>query len=305
MTMASANNNNNDNNNDDRKNIQNTVKVIDVNSYKIRYCDYCSNVGSETKENQAENCEKTVVILQERSIEEWLNVASILAKKGFRLLIPELIGFRYHDKPVLEYTNDFFIYGFFKAFLDHLGISKASIIGSSFGAHIATEFAIRFSSMVEKLVLVSPEGMRGKTDRYIIAALYPEVTENVYEAFREMVYDANTLNQEIVIDFVNWMKLPNAKYRFMSTVLATRYAAKLKHRLSNIIAPTLLVCGDNDRMIPLQYPRQYDEIPIIKHVVIKNCGHIPHIEKPIELGKTIQDFLLDDNKQEGNKLPSR
>jgi len=141
MTVATANNNNNDNNNDDRKNIQNTIKVIDVNSYKIRYCDYCSNdssnVGSEAKENQAENCEKIVVILQERSIEEWLNVASILAKKGFRLLIPELIGFQYNDKPVLEHTNDSFIYDFFKAFLDHLGISKASIIGSSFGAHIA------------------------------------------------------------------------------------------------------------------------------------------------------------------------
>jgi alpha/beta hydrolase fold len=153
MTVATANNNNND----DRKNIQNTIKVIDVNSYKIRYCDYCSNgsssnVGSETKEIQAKNCEKIVIILQERSIEEWLNVASILAKKGFRLLIPELIEFRYHDKPVLEYTNDFFIYNFFKAFLDHLGISKTSIIGSSFGAHIATEFAIRFSSRVEKLV---------------------------------------------------------------------------------------------------------------------------------------------------------
>jgi pimeloyl-ACP methyl ester carboxylesterase len=292
MTVATANNNNNDNNNDgDRKNIQNTIKVIDVNSYKIRYCDYCRNVGSETKEIRSENCENSVIILQERSIEEWLNVASILAKKGFRLLIPELIGFRYKDKPVLEYTNDFFIYDFFKAFLDHLGISKASIIGSSFGAHIATEFAIRFSSMVEKLVIVSPEGMSGKTDRYIIAALYPEVTENVYEAFREMVYDANTLNKEVVIDFVNSMKHPNSKYRFMSTVLAARYAAKLKERLSNIIAPTLIVWGDNDKMVPLQYARQYEEIPESRLVVIKNCGHIPHIEKPTRFSDVLVRFL--------------
>jgi 2-hydroxy-6-oxonona-2,4-dienedioate hydrolase len=296
VTVASANNNNNDNNNDDRKNIQNTIKVIDVNSYKIRYYDYCSNdsssnISTNTEENQAVNCKKIVIILQERSIEEWLNVASILARKGFRLLIPELIGFRYNDKPVLEYTNDFFIYDFFKAFLDHLGISKASIIGSSFGAHIATEFAIRFSGRVEKLILVSPESMSGKTDRYIIAALYPEVTENVYEAFREMVYDANTLNEEIVKDFVNWMKLPNSKYRFMSTVLAARYAAKLKHRLSNITAPTLIVWGDNDKMIPLQYARQYEEIPESQLVVIKNCGHIPHIEKPTRFSDILVRFL--------------
>jgi 2-hydroxy-6-oxonona-2,4-dienedioate hydrolase len=220
-----------------------------------------------------------------------LGIASILARKGFRVLIPELIGFRYNDKPVLRYANDFFTYDFFKVFLDNLGISKASIIGSSFGAHVAIESAVRFSGMVEKLILVSPEGMRGKNDRYIMAALYPEITENVYEAFREMVYDPNTLNKEVVIDFVNWMNLPNAKYRFISTVLATRDAAKLKGRLYNITAPTLIVWGDNDKMIPLQYARQYDEIPESQLVVIKNCGHIPHIEKPTRFSDILVRFL--------------
>jgi hypothetical protein len=43
--------------------------------------------------------------------------------------------------------------------------------------------------MVEKLIPVSPEGIRGKNDRYITAALYPKVTESIYEAFREMSYD--------------------------------------------------------------------------------------------------------------------
>jgi hypothetical protein len=65
---------NNDNNDDILNNIQNAIKTIDVNSYKIRYCDYCkndsSNIGTETEENQAVNCKKIVIILQERSIEE-------------------------------------------------------------------------------------------------------------------------------------------------------------------------------------------------------------------------------------------
>jgi 2-hydroxy-6-oxonona-2,4-dienedioate hydrolase len=231
-------------------------------------------------------------------------MALILARKGFRVLIPELIGFRYNDKPLLQYANDFFMYDFFKVFLDSLSISKASIIGSSFGGHIAIESAVRFSGMVEKLILVSPEGIRGKNDRYIMAALYPEVTENVYVAFREMVYDPNTLNKEIAIDFVNWMNLPNAKYRFISTVLATRDAAKLKGRLSNLIAPTLLVWGEQDRMIPLQYSKEYDEIPKSELVVIRNCGHLPHIEKPIEFSKIIQDFLLaSDHKKNNANIP--
>ena len=55
-----------------------------------------------------------------------------------------------------------------------------------------------------------------------------------------MVYDVNTLNEELVIDFVNWMNIPNSKYRFMSTVLAARYAAKLKHRLPISLLQLLL-----------------------------------------------------------------
>jgi 2-hydroxy-6-oxonona-2,4-dienedioate hydrolase len=146
------------------------------------------------------------------------------------------------------------------------------------------------------LVLVSPAGMMKTStptlDRYIMAALYP-VYEHVYEAFSEMAYDSgDAVNEEIVMDFVNRMRLTNAKYAFMSTVLGIRYAPNLKGRLSNIIAPTLLVWGDNDRMIPLQYAREYEEIPKSKLVVINNCGHTPYVEKPITFNKIIMRFLV-------------
>src|SRR5215211_7321030 len=147
------------------------------------------------------------------SAERWSRVIPTLSKY-FHLIIPDIIGFGYSDKPAVDYTMDFFI-DFFRSFLDNLSISKANIIGSSLGGHVATEFAIRFNHMVEKLVLVSPAGMMKTStptlDRYIMAALYP-VYEHVYEAFSEMVYDSNTINQEILMDFVNRMNLPNAKY---------------------------------------------------------------------------------------------
>jgi 2-hydroxy-6-oxonona-2,4-dienedioate hydrolase len=106
-----------------------------------------------------------------------------------------------------------------------------------------------------------------------------------------MIYDPNALNKEMVIDFVNWVNLPNAKHNFISTVLAARDASKLKHRLSTITAPTLIVWGDNDKMISLQYARQYEEIPENQFVVIKNRSHIPHIEKPTSLSEILVRFL--------------
>jgi pimeloyl-ACP methyl ester carboxylesterase len=44
-------------------------------------------------------------------------------------------------------------------------------------------------------------------------------------------------------------------------------------------------------MIPLQYAREYDEIPKSELVVIKNCGHIPQIEKPTRFSDILARFL--------------
>ncbi|MFL6497717.1 MAG: alpha/beta fold hydrolase [Nitrososphaera sp.] len=260
-------------------------KFTDVNGYRIRYLEDGPPDG------------KILILLHGigASAERWSRVFPTLSR-DYRVISPDIIGFGYSDKPAVEYTMDFFI-DFFRSFLDNLGISKASIIGSSLGGHVATEFAIRFPQMVEKLVLVSPAGMMRRSnptlDRYIMAALYPE-HQRVYEAFSEMVYDPNTVNQETVMDFLNRMSLPNAKYAFMSTLVGIRYAPDLRGRLSNITAPTLLVWGENDTTIPLaEYAHQYNGIPNMEElVVIKNCRHIPHVEKPAAFNRIVLKFLL-------------
>jgi 2-hydroxy-6-oxonona-2,4-dienedioate hydrolase len=259
-------------------------KFTNVNGYMIRYLEDGPPDG------------KILILLHGlgASAERWSRVIPTLST-DYRVIAPDIIGFDYSDKPAVEYTMDFFI-EFLRSFLDNLGISKASIIGSSLGGHIASEFAIRFNHMVEKLVLVSPAGMMRKSspalDRYIMAALYPEY-QRVYETFREMVYDPNAINQEILMDFVNRMSLPNAKYAFMSTLLGIRYAPGLKGRLSNITAPTLLVWGENDTTIPLaECANQYSGIPNMEElVVMKKCRHIPPIEKPATFNRIVLRFL--------------
>jgi 2-hydroxy-6-oxonona-2,4-dienedioate hydrolase len=259
-------------------------KFTSVNGYRIRYLE----VGSPNR---------PILILLHgigASAERWSRVIPTLSKY-FHLIIPDIIGFGYSDKPAVDYTMDFFI-DFFRSFLDNLSISKAYIVGSSLGGHIATEFAIRFNYMIEKLVLVAPAGMMRKSgptlDRYIMAALYPEY-QRVYEAFSEMVHDSNAINQETLMDFINRMNLPNAKYAFMSTLLGIRYAPDLRSRLSNITAPTLLVWGEDDTTIPLEeYSNRYKGIPNLEEIVmIKNCGHIPPIEKPATFNRIVLRFL--------------
>jgi 2-hydroxy-6-oxonona-2,4-dienedioate hydrolase len=56
-------------------------------------------------------------------------------------------------------------------------------------------------------------------DQCIMGALYP-APENILKALRDMVFDPKIVTENIVKDFVNRMRLPNIKYRFMSYLLS-------------------------------------------------------------------------------------
>ena len=262
-----------------------------VNGHGIRYLEFNNRAPNSSFQLD----ESRVLILLHglgASAERWLDVCPQLSKH-FRLIIPDIIGFGYSDKPAVEYTIDFFI-EFFEGFLKNLNIHKPYIAGSSFGAYLGAEFAIRFNSRVERLVLAAPAGvMRSSTqvlDQYIMAALYPTF-DNAKRAFTNMAYDPNTVTEDTVRDFVNRMRLPNAKYAFMSTLLGIRDSPKLSGRLSKIQAPTLLIWGNNDKMIPLQYSKEFGEIPMHELVVINECGHTPYVEKPEEFNRSVLKFL--------------
>ena len=255
-----------------------------VSGYGIRYLEY-----------DPSNSKKILILLHGigASAERWSRVISPLSKY-YRVIAPDIIGFGYSDKPTVEYSMDFFL-DFFDEFLGNLKVDKANIAGSSFGGHLATEFAIRSGRRVEKLILASPAGMmRTSTptlDGYIMAALYPTF-ENAAKAFREMAHDPEVVKEDVVTDFVNRMRLPNAKYAFMSTLLGMRYAPPLKGRIGNIMCPTLIMWGESDRMIPVQHSKEYKEIPDSEILVIRGCGHTPYVEKPMAFTKAALKFLL-------------
>lgn len=262
------------------------MKLIDVNGYNIRYLHYTNMKASRKK--------GTLVLLHGigASADRWSDV-SLTLSKYYQLIIPDIVGFGYSDKPTIEYTMDFFV-RFFEDFLRKLEVARLSIIGASFGGYLATEFTIRNSEKVDKLILAAPAGaMRTSTrilDQYIMAALYPTY-ENTNRAFRDMAYEPSVVSEDTIRDFMNRMRLPNAKYAFMSTLLAIRDSKDLSGRLSRISIPTLLIWGANDRMIPLAYSKEYTEIPNSQLTIIDNCGHTPFVEKPTEFNNIVLKFL--------------
>ena len=265
--------------------IQIPVKNIQIHGNKIRYLEY-SNVNSKEEE--------TLVLLHGigASAERWSKVIPFF-HEHFRMIVPDIIGFGYSDKPTVEYNIPFFV-KFLKDFLNRVGVKSASIAGSSFGGLVAAEFAINDSNMINKLILVSPAGtMKTSTktlEEYILASLYP-THDNVWRAFNNMAFDPRTVTEETILEFIDRMKLPNAKYAFMSTMLAIRNTTDLASRLSKVQSPTIIVWGQNDEMIPVKYSEDYTNIPNSNVKVIPRCGHTPFTEKPELFSKIAIDFL--------------
>ncbi|MDR4512526.1 MAG: alpha/beta hydrolase [Nitrososphaeraceae archaeon] len=264
------------------------MKMIKIDNCYIRFIDTYGSKGNKPDD-------KSILLLHGLggSLERWSKVIPFFSN-NYRLIIPDIVGFGYSDKPHVEYSIEFFI-KFIENFIQALNIDNLYVIGSSFGGLLALEFAIKFPKKVNKLVLLSPAGMMNRVtptlNLYISAALYPTFY-NVATAYYEMVYDPRSVTEASIRDFINRMSLNNAKYAFMSTLISLKNNPDLKDRLK-INIPTLLIWGKDDQLMPLKYAKDF-KIPNSKLVIFNNCGHYPHVEKVEEFNKTVFQFLNND-----------
>lgn len=227
------------------------------------------------------------------SAERWEFVIPEFSKH-YKVIVPDLIGFGHSDKPLVDYTSDFFS-DFLNNFLKKLGITKTHMIGSSLGGQIIAEFISKNQNIIENLVLVSPSGiMKHSTpalDAYVMAALYPNI-EGAKNAFQMMAGPTKKINEKIILDFVERMKLPNAKMAFMSTLLGLKNAEVITTSLNKISAPTLIVWGENDPVIPIKYADDFvSSIKDCRFVTMDDCGHTPYVDDPQRFSKLVLDFL--------------
>ena len=266
------------------------MNYLTIDGSKIRYLDY----------NQTDIKKSGTIIMLHglgASAERWERVAPELSN-SYRIVIPDIIGFGYSDKPIVEYNIDFFV-KFLNKFVNRLKLKNINIIGSSFGGYIALEFARKHRKKTKSIILVSPAGLMKDTtsalNDYMSAAIYPNYN-NVKKAYMEMSFDEKIVTEESIKDFINRMRLNNSKYSFMSTIMALKNAENITEKISGFQIPTLLIWGKNDKLIPLRYGEEYQKILSCELKVIKKCGHTPFLEQPKEFISIVKDFLKNVHK---------
>ena len=251
--------------------------------------------GSEIRYLESGSSKKTLLLIHGlgASCERWEKVLPIF-EKDFQVIVPDLIGFGQSDKPTVDYTIDFFS-NFLEKFLKSLGIEKTTIIGSSLGGQIAAEFTSANPNSVEKLILVSPSGIMKQStfalDAYIMAALYPN-EQSAKNAFETMDGSGKEIPSATITGFVSRMKLHNAKFAFMSTLLGLKNSESIITKLKNISSPTLIVWGSEDPVIPIKFANDFViHIGNSELYEMSDCGHTPYVQKPELFASQVLKFL--------------
>lgn len=183
-----------------------------------------------------------------------------------------------------------------------LGIERATVYGHSMGGGTAITLAARFPTRVERLLVedpllyTPPLGWDGKLA--LVPGLGPFLFKRIYgrrdlanhlkKAFRD-----ETRLAEEVIDYYwerfNRAGARDAHYQFLQNL---QLLADNNGDPGRIACPTLVVWGEEDRIIPLAHGRRLAKlIPGTRLVVIPACGHSPHEERPDELLREVLPFL--------------
>jgi pimeloyl-ACP methyl ester carboxylesterase len=178
--------------------------------------------------------------------------------------------------------------------LDALGLERAVLVGHSFGAMVACEVAAASARRARRLALIAPIGFWRDAD---------PVTN-------WMTLDLETMRARIFRD----PRGEAARRMFGPTeppeaALAARVALMwamgatgkfiwpipdkgLKKRIHRVTAPTLLLWGKEDRLVPPIYADEFARrLPAARVQTVDGCGHAPHLEQPETVARIVGEFL--------------
>lgn len=191
--------------------------------------------------------------------------------------------------------------------LDHLDVSKASIVGNSLGGYIAWNYALLKPERVEKLVLIDPAGYpMTKVPWMIASAALPGATVAmpmwmpralIAEGIKQVYGQPARIQPGVIDRYYDLSRRPGNRLAMMQIFrLLLQVNRDDLHatpaRVAAIQAPTLLLWGALDRWIsPSDVPLWQRDLPSIQVQVYAGVGHIPMEEIPAQSAADTLRFL--------------
>lgn len=249
----------------------------------------------------------------------WQTTIDQLSKNGYRVIVPDQIGFGKSTKPTAYQYSFQQLAINTKTLLDSLEVEKTAVLGHSMGGMLATRFALMYPEIVEKLILENPIGLEDwklVVPYQTIDQWYASEIEKDYEkikAYQKESYYGGDWKKE----YETWAKLLagwtlNKEYPLMAWNAALTYdmifTQPVVYEFNKLKTPTLLIIGTRDRtalgknlvsddvkatmgLYNKLGKDTRDKIPNAKLVEIEGIGHLPHIESFNRFISPLLEFL--------------
>jgi pimeloyl-ACP methyl ester carboxylesterase len=182
--------------------------------------------------------------------------------------------------------------------LDVLGLDTVPLVGTSLGGWIAAEIAALWPARVRKLVLCDAVGLW--IDAAPIGELFGSTPQELARMlFHDQQHPIPAMMNAItsIADVPEAIVLPQLKAMEAAAKIGWNpylHDPKLESRLRRVTAPTLVLWGAQDGLVPPVYAERWrDRIRDARLEVIDGCGHLPPVERPAAFADAVLRFLAD------------
>ena len=235
------------------------------------------------------------------SLETWEPWAQTLSQQ-MRVLRLDLPGSGLSGPDATGDYSDTRTLALLVALLDQRQLGKISVVGHSIGGRMAWTFAACHPERVNKLVLVAPDGFAIPGIAY---GKRPEVPASMglmrctlprwmLRMSLEPAYaDPAALTDALLTRYFDLMLAPQSRNALLARLQDTVLVDPMP-LLQSIQAPTLLLWGEQDAMIPFANAADYvHALPHAMLVGFDRVGHLPHEEASVRSLAPLQQFLID------------
>jgi pimeloyl-ACP methyl ester carboxylesterase len=217
-----------------------------------------------------------------------------------RVIAPDLPGFGQSPLP----PDGISIAGYART-LNALLDEPAIVVGNSLGGFVAAELALSFPASVEKLVLVSASGLSAAHVKRDPTEIAPHLAAAVLArgaTKRDPIFRRRKLRNALAGYIIRHPEhVPtDLLYEQVAAAAAPGFAQAtvssmqfhIEDRLAEIAAPTLIVWGENDRVVPPQDAPRFAELVAGSQLVwFEDTGHVPMLEAPARFNRVVDEFL--------------
>jgi len=231
--------------------------------------------------------------------EEW----APLLDKDFRLIVPDMPAHGLTGKTVSgKYTADAMASAVLEL-LDQLELERVHVAGNSMGGRVAWTFAAAYPSRVDRLVLVDPAGypnpnnLTPAADSALMRWLlrYGNPRRNVRQGFLRAVGDSDEalITDARISRSVDYLRREGSRDAHRQRAQQNATLPDAPPRLATIQAPTLVMWGDQDQLIPVSHAQLFArDLPNDTLLIYEGVDHMPQLEIPERSANDMRGFLL-------------